>query len=197
MDDLRLVLGTSAFWVFVLFFVKRHYDRRDQLQDRRIAGYDSVFEALALLRSAANHLGENSYGGDTTPSQFTPIWELMKKTKDTIEIKRLPTGPVFANTAMLIVKRWEIEMLLLAQARWEAEPQKPTLDELDRRLYDAIPLELKKRIAPGTLADLEQAEKEAAALAKKKAEEAKRAQPLLSATITVTTSELTEAEREK
>lgn len=150
------VVGSTAFWGMVAFAIKRRTDRGDQLQDRHVASFDAVFEAVALLRSSANHLGENyDGGGSATASEFRPIWECVKKAKDVIETKRLATGPVFADVALLYVKRWEYEMTLLATGRYETEPLKPALPDLERKLFDAIPSELKKRIAPGTLADLQ------------------------------------------
>lgn len=153
------VLSSGAVSGLLTLFLKRRAERRDAHEDRRVAAFDSVLEALGLLRAAGNHLSKNHDFNHQPGSEFDPTTEAMKKAHDLIEAKRLATGPVFADAAISVVEYWDAQTETLWNRDYSATPIEPPLVARERRLYDAIPLELKERIAPGMRADLEQATK--------------------------------------
>lgn len=151
------VLSSGAVSGLLTLFLKRRAERKDAHEDRRVAAFDSVLEALGLLRAAGNYLSKNHDFNQQPGAEFEPANEAMKKARDLIEVKRLATGPVFADAAMSIVEYWDEETDILWRNDYNAKPIEPPLATRERGVYEAIPLELKERVAAGMRADLEKA----------------------------------------
>lgn len=163
------VVSSSAVGGLISLLVKRRNDRKDAHEDRRIAAYDAVNEALAMVRSTGLQ-AESDFDWNSPPGPlFDSTYAAMSKARDVIETKRLATGPVFADAAIEVLEWWKFGLALMQAQDYEGETLKPDLAARERAVYESIPMELRERIAPGTLRDLETAEK--VALEKKKVEE--------------------------
>jgi len=156
-------LTSGAVGGLVSFLVKRFADKEDAREDRRVAAFDAVLDAMAKLNFTGKDLirrHERSLKLD-----FTSTGDAVRTLHEVIETKRFATGSVFSTEAAKVCAYWDDVMQVLWDeghgAQFEADTMRP-----EKHIYDAIPADLRKRIAPGTLADLE-----AAALAKKKLEE--------------------------
>lgn len=139
--------------------VKRFTDRKDAHENRHLAAFDAVLEAMAFLNFTGKEMLRRHQRG--LASDYGPTGDATKKLHEVIELKRLATGPVFAAEVTKVAAYWQSVMQTIHEEGFGAEYDPDTIRP-EKNIVDAIPADLRKRIAPGTLADLE-----GAALAKK------------------------------